>query len=144
MNFNIRKLIPEDIDQVYELGNLKPEFTTHSGSFWTKEQLTEWSKSENDILLIAENEGKIIGFSFYAHHILTKKITWENIYVLPEYRNSGVGSALIKEGLEEVKKLGCKYIMLCANANDQNQFAAYLENLGFKIYGNVLWVDKML
>lgn len=144
MTFKIRKLESADIDQVYELGNLKDEFTTENGSFWSKEQLESWGKSESDIMLVAESEGKIVGFSLYAQHIPTKKVTWENMYVLPEYRKLGIGSALIENSLEKLKELGCKYVMCCINSTDQNQFAEYLKKFGFKIYGNVLWVDKKL
>lgn len=144
MQFKIRKLELKDIDQVYELGSLRDEFTTESGSFWTKEQLAEWSKSPSDVMLVAEIEDKIVGFSLYAQHIPTKKITWENLYVLPEYRKSGVGSALIEKGLGLIKNLGCKYMMCCINAGDQSQFAEYLKKFGFKVYGNVIWVDKNL
>ena len=144
MNFNIRKLIPEDIDQVYKLGDLKDEFTTENGSFWSKEQLQKWGESKDDVLLVAESENKIIGFSLFAQHTPTRKATWENIYVSPEYRNSGVGSALIKEGLREIKDLGCKYVMCCINAEGQERFAKYVEKFGFKIYGNVLWVDRTI
>ena len=144
MNFNIRKLTLKDIPQVYELGNHRDEFTTENGSFWTVEQLESWSKSDNDVMLVAEDKNKIIGFSLYAHHLPTKKVIWENIYILPKYRNFGVGAALIKNGLEMVKGLGCKYIMCCVNADDQGHFAKYLKKFGFKTYGTVLWVDKIL
>ena len=144
MPFIIRRLVEEDVNEVYELGLEREEFTTESGSFWSPVQLKAWSESKSDVVLVAEDEGKIIGFSLYAQHIPTGKVTWENLYVLPEYRKSGAGSALIERGMEELGDLRCKYVMCCVNANDQTHFAEYLKKFGFKIYGSVLWVDKVI
>lgn len=144
MNFIIRKLKEEDVEQVYKLGILKNEFTTDNGSFWTKEQLSNWCKNKDDVTLVAEQNNEIIGFSLYANHIPTKKVTWENIYVKNNYRNIGVGSALIEEGLKNVKDKGGKYIMCCVNSDNQNKFVKYLEKFGFKKYGDVSWVDMSL
>ena len=144
MDYTIRKMEIKDVDQVHAFGIHQTEFSTESGSFWTKEQLINWLQSENDITIVAERGGKIIGFSLYAQHIPTKKMTWENLYVDPVARGSGVGSVLIKEGLKLAKGLGCVYMMGCINAVDREQFADYLTKFGYKKYGEVLWMDLVL
>lgn len=144
MTYTIRKMEDKDIDQVYDLGIHQDEFSTENGSFWSKEQLTQWSKSANDVTLVAEHEDKIVGFSLYAQHVPTKKITWENLYVDPSTRGSGIGSALVEKGLKLSKELGCTYMMCCVNANNKEHFSEYLTKFGFKKYGDVIWMDLML
>jgi ribosomal protein S18 acetylase RimI-like enzyme len=144
MNYTIRKMEAKDIEQVYELGVHQDEFSTESGSFWTKEQLASWVESNTDITLVAEQDTKILGFSLYAQHLPTKKITWENLYVDPTTRGLGIGSALVQEGLKLSKELGCTYMMGCVNASDKKEFSEYLTKFGFKKHGEVIWMDLVL
>ncbi len=134
----------EDVDAVYELGIGREEFATQSGAFWTKEQLERWCESPNDVLLVVEDEGKIVGFSLYATHIPTGKITWENLYVHPSVRGKGIGKVLIEEGHRRLKETGYSYVMLLDNSNDQERFAEYLKQFGFKTGSKVLWIDQFL
>lgn len=133
-----------DISQVYSLGVSSSEFSTQNGSFWTQEQLENWQKSETDLLLVAEHENKVIGFTFFAGHAPTKKATWENLYVAPEYRKRGIADALAKTGMKEIKSLGYIYVMGCIRAEDRESFLKYCENIGFKDGGLVTWIDQKI
>jgi len=144
MKFSIRKMNTDDVEEVYNLGILQKEFASESGVFWTKKQLNQWCKSPNDILTIAEQNKKIIGFSLFAIHVPTGKITWENLYVIPMARKSGVASAMIKDGLRQTRGLGYKYIVSYINADDQNKFALFAEKFGFKKGNKVLWIDQVI
>jgi ribosomal protein S18 acetylase RimI-like enzyme len=143
-DYLIRKLELEDISEVIKLGSSEPSFTTESGSFWTKDQLGKWSLSKQDLLLVAEHDKKIVGFSLYAVHVPTHKVTWENLYVHPSFRNSGIASALVSEGLKSLEELNHKYIMLFVNADDQDKFLKFTEKFGFIKGPKVLWVDKFI
>ena len=144
MDFLIRKMELEDIEAVYSLGVSQKEFSSASGTFWSQEQLKNWIRSPKDLLLVAEKDSQIIGFSLYAVHSPTGKVTWENLYISPKYRKLGIASALTKEGLKQIKALGYTYIMLCVNAEDQESFASFLEKFGFKRGSKVLWMDQIL
>ena len=133
-----------DIESVRSLGLGKKEFSTENASFWEEEQLAKWCQSPDDILLVAESEEKVIGFSLYAGHRPTSKVTWENLYVMPEARGAGVASKLIEEGLRQVKVLGYGYIMLCINAEDQGSMLSLVEKFGFKKWTTVIWADKLI
>jgi len=132
----------DDIAAVISLGSGQKEFTFEHQSFWLKEQLVSWCENKEDICLVAEQDGHIVGFSLYAMHVPTKKVTWENIYVIPEARNSGIGTKLIEEGLKQIKIIGGVYVVACLNAVDKDGFATSLEKFGFKKGHNMLWVDK--
>ena len=144
MDYIIREMVPADVEEVYNLGLGKREFATASASFWMKDQLTPWCESNQDIMLVAEKDGKIVGFSFYAAHIPTGKVTWENLYVDPAFRGSGIAKALVEEGLKKIKEFGYPYVMLCVNATDQEAFASFVEGYGFKRGDKVLWMDQIL
>lgn len=144
MQHTIRKMNIEDIDEVYNLGINQSAFKTDSGSFWTSVQLKNWVESDMDVLLVAEQDNKIIGFTFFAGHIPTKKVTWENLYIIPEYRKNGIAKDLTTEGLKQIKSLGYVYVMGCVNADDQGKFVKYVEQFGFKDGGQTTWIDKVL
>lgn len=144
MDLVIRKMTSEDIDTVYTLGVSQKEFSTTNGAFWDKDQLKNWVRSPRDLLLVAEKEKQVIGFSLYASHLPTGKVTWENLYVNPSYRRLGIASALTKEGLKQIKALGYTYIMMAVNAEDQESFSSLMEKFGFKRGSNVLWMDQLL
>lgn len=144
MNIQIRNMTVNDAAQVLKLGRGQKEFTFEHQSFWLEEQLNAWCQSENDVCLIAEVERKIVGFSLYAMHVPTKKVTWENLYIIPEMRKMGIASKLIEEGLKQVKGKGCGYIMGCVNASDKEDFVAYVEKFGFNKGHEMIWIDKVI
>lgn len=144
MEFSIRKMNIDDVEEVYNLGISQKEFATESCVFWTKEQLNRWCQSPSDILIVAEQDKKIVGFSLFATHAPTGKVTWENLYVIPMVRKNGIASALIKEGLRQIRNLGYKYIVGYINADDQNKYALFVEKFGFKKGNKVLWIDQAI
>ncbi len=82
------------------------------------------------LALVAEENNRLIG------HIMLTKIHIDHeghkqdalllspLSVLLEYRNKGVGSALVRDSLERAKKLGYKYIFLVGDP-------AYYSRFGF-------------
>lgn len=143
-NIEVRNLEVADIETVISMGTTEKSFATESGVFWTSEQLINWSQSENDVLLVAELEGKIVGFALFASHLPTGKVTWENLYVEPDFRKVGVAKALLERGLSLLNEKGFNYIMLFANTNDKDKFLTFLEKYGFKKGPMVLWIDRLI
>ncbi len=141
--FPNKKMNEGDVDQVYALGNGQKEFSSSIVSFWTKEQLEGWCKSDKDLLFVVVQNGNAIGFSLYAMHQPTRTVKWENLFVIPEMRKSGVGTALIKKGLESIKAMGYSYISLVNNSSDEEGFARLLEGFGFVRASKVLWMDRI-
>lgn len=61
--------------------------------------------------LVAEKQGKIIGFALYFTNYSTWKgkcLYLEDFFVLPEYRGTGVGSILFDEVVRIAKEKGVK------------------------------------
>jgi ribosomal protein S18 acetylase RimI-like enzyme len=94
----IRKMLSTDIKTIYRMGRSCRSFDV-SGStsgFWSEEVLRRWCVSRNDILLVAEDSHRIVGFAFCSCHRPTLKAVLENIWVDRTYRRIGIGNELIK------------------------------------------------
>lgn len=91
---------------------------------------------EDDVCLVAVNEEKIIGavwtriINDYGH--VADDVPSLGISVLPEYRNFGVGTSLMRGIFEEVKKHGFTKISL--SVQKQNDAVKMYEKLGFEIW----------
>ncbi|MGQ9507095.1 MAG: GNAT family N-acetyltransferase [Candidatus Bathycorpusculaceae bacterium] len=69
-------------------------------------------------------------------------ITWNSayiwdLYVLKEYRNMGIGTALIKNTLVYLKSLGFNKVGLLVNYWNENARKLF-EKLGFKLWSHFL------
>ena len=90
-----------------------------------------FGKKEGDLALVAEVNGKIIGsvwvriMNDYGH--IDDETPSFAISLYKEYRNNGIGTALMKAMLNELKKAGYK----------QASLAVQKENYAVKMYKNV-------
>ena len=139
----IRKMKIEDVETVFNLGVKEERFNVSKQkkeAFWAKEQLTSWVKKNKDVLLIAEDNGKIVGYALSAYHAPTGKATFENLYVIEEYRSKGVGRELTECLIKELKKCGATYI--CALVEQDNlPIIKCLEKPGFVRGKDFTWME---
>jgi len=133
----IRRETEKDFDLIYDL--VKVAFKTAHVSNGKEQDFVNQLRSSSgyipELALVAEENGKLIG-----HIMLTKKYVVDNdnkyemLYLAPisvelEYRNKGIGSALIKESFMLAEKLGYKSVILVGNP-------AYYHRFGFKSASN--------
>lgn len=101
------------------------------------EFLKEKTESENEIEIVAEINGKIVGTAGIEAVGNKYKISHRadfGIAILKKYRGLGIGSALTKACIECARTAG--YSQLELNVVAENKAAAALyEKLGFKEYG---------
>lgn len=144
MDFLIRRVEEKDVNCLLAIGRQVPEFAVSKlGTFWAKEQLLLWSKSKDDLMLIAEKEEEIVGFAFFAIHKPTSKATFENLWVHPDYRHEKVARRLMEDFFHYLELLGITYIV--ALVSDQNRaIMNFLEANGFVTGEKVIWIDKMV
>src|SRR5688572_1761407 len=103
----IQPLTRADIPEICRIGQSEPAFAVAEGAaFWTAAQLESWIDTGNDVLLVTKQESKIVGFALSTLHSPTGRATWENLWVDPAVRKSGVGAALTKELLRQLKERG--------------------------------------
>ena len=78
--------------------------------------------------LITVKGYSIIGFAYIRVHI--NKEGWLGIFVLPSYRNKGIGKETVKSLIRKVRK---KNIKIVANVSPKNEIAIHFyTSLGFK------------
>lgn len=94
----------------------------------------DFGEQKGDVCYVAECEGKIIGavwvriMNDYGH--VSDEMPSLAISLLPEYRNNGIGTALMKKMLSSLRELGYKGVSL--SVQKQNYSCSMYKKLGFK------------
>lgn len=144
MNIEIRNAIYEDKDILNEMLekliryeydhyniNVKEDFKITS--FFDKKL-----KEDNSIVLVACYNNNIIGY-IYAYIDSDNKITKDleafvnSLYIEEDYRNKKIGTKLIKELIEVLKRKDVKFISIDNMVNNIEARSLY-EKLDFKIF----------
>lgn len=121
------KRLNEEFDSLLQVRDDAAE----KGKTYVESSLT----SEKSLVLVAEDKGKIVGVmkadirerTFYEPKTEGAIV---DLYVLPEYRRSGLGAKLIEE---TIKKLKGKADIVTAEFPSQNMIAAdFYRKLGFR------------
>jgi ribosomal protein S18 acetylase RimI-like enzyme len=129
----IREITPSDLDRVVEidikiLGKPRPEY-------WEmKLDLVE--KRSQISFLIAEMDGKVIGFIFGGasrwEYGVPENIGWiDTIGVDPDYQRKGIAHILFREMTQNLKKAGVETIITFVKRRDPI-LLSFFNSLGFK------------
>lgn len=136
-SFTLRPAEPTDVDTLYEL---ICELALFEGKDLdalpvTKEHLLQhgFGSSPCYQVELAENAKGVVGYALYSYvysaHQGTPFIYIDDLYVRPEERGQGIGSALLKRLAEHAKEQGC--CRMEWHVFDWNDAAiAFYENLG--------------
>ena len=123
MNVIIRQEKLEDIDAIYLVnkqafgGKKEPELVNNLRK-----------RNVVTVSLVAEQDGRIVGHILFSpvavesEHTSFGAITLAPIAVLPEYQRKGIGSQLIKAGLEECRNLGHEIVTVVGHAEYYPRF----------------------
>lgn len=140
-NILIRRAVKADIATVSKLAIELIESMKNSGGI-AKDVLSENSRNAltnpNSYILLAEREGKVIGFiSFMTrktiiHSGLCGLI--DELVVSKRYRRKGVGKELINAAIEECKKLRCCEVEVSTEFTNVNAREFY-KHCGFEETG---------
>ncbi|MGR9117656.1 MAG: ribosomal protein S18-alanine N-acetyltransferase [Gammaproteobacteria bacterium] len=87
-------------------------------------------KGHADIIL-AELEGAIVGYALLLYRRGTSLARLYSFAVLPEYRGSGIGAALMKQAENRVKEYDCVYLRLEVRPDNIGAIALY-KRLGYR------------
>lgn len=80
-----------------------------------------------DLSLVAELNQEIVGYAMFSYIDLvgretSKVLALAPVAVLPKYQNQGIGSLLIKTGLEKAKKISPSMVIVLGSPNFYHRF----------------------
>ena len=144
MNYKIREIEKTEIslldDFLYEAIFIPEDVTPPPKDIIEDEELQiyvkDFGKYKDDICFVAEVEGKVVGAVWlriiddYGH--IDDDTPSLSISVYTGYRNLGIGKALIKNVLEELKKRGYKKTSL--SVQKANYASEIYKKAGYYVY----------
>jgi GNAT superfamily N-acetyltransferase len=114
MNIKIRKSIKKDSKEVIRLIKELADFEKldpPNASAIRNLIKDMYSKNSPVKVLVAEAEGKLVGYAFYfftySTFLAKKTLYLEDVYVSSDYRKSGIGKMFFKELVKAAKKNKC-------------------------------------
>ncbi len=97
-----------------------------------KKYFTELVSDPEQICLIAEDDGKPVGYIAAStkefSYRLSRYLEIDNMGVIPQYRSKGVGSLLMKKLMEVAKKRGYQKIFVNSYFANTKAIAFYKKN----------------
>lgn len=126
MNILIRDEQNTDIQAIFDL--TQKAFNDAEHSSHTEQFIVNALRESKQLTvsLVAETQGKVIGhIAFSPVSISDGTTNWYGlgpISVLPEYQGKGIGSKLMKEGLNRIKALNAKGCVLLGDPNYYGKF----------------------
>ena len=138
MSINIRFAIPEDEEQCSKLLDVLAEATSDSNNIFDLNTFNEVISNERGSLVIAEEEGKILGMASISFNLALRYngeyCQLEELVVHQEARGKNVGGLLIEETLRLAKNRGCKeFGLYLLESTKHNQ--SFYEKYGFAVIG---------
>lgn len=118
---DISHMLKEDVEGV---------FSVEEKSFslpWSKDAFFEELENQNAITFVAKNAGKIVGF--INAHLIIDECYINNIAVLKDFKTQGIGSLLLGELVEFIKK-GAVFVSLEVRETNFSAIKLY-EKFGF-------------
>jgi ribosomal protein S18 acetylase RimI-like enzyme len=126
----IRRITINDLDRVFELLNTLYENKLKYEKF--KEIYKLKLNDENSYYIVATEENKIIGILTselqVKLHRSKKQSFIEDLIVDKDYRNKGIGKALLQNAVDYAKNNNCEVIELTSYIKNENAHRFYENN----------------
>jgi len=131
MKFSIRQEVKSDYSEIYNL--IKTAFETADVKDGDEQDYASELRNKESFIpqlaLVAVTDNKLIGQIMFTRTYITKPdgahipaLLLSPLSVLIEYRNKGVGAALINTGIEKAKIMGYRIIFLCGDPDYYSKF----------------------
>jgi GNAT superfamily N-acetyltransferase len=159
MNFQIRKLKPDDLPLLQRVGRATyepyyPHIWKAGGLDWYMEKcfgtevlVGEFADPNIEYLLASDAEGQVIGFlklilqKPVPEQPIEKALYLEKIYLMPAFFGQGAGQKLMEWVVQKARTLGCEAVWLMVMKTGPVQ--AY-ERAGFTITGPTRFEYELL
>lgn len=138
MNYTIRKESKNDYSEIYNL--IETAFQTARVKDGTEQDFATDLRNGgcyiNELALVAETDGKIIGhiMSTDTYVTMSGEAKFPALMIAPlsvalEYRDHGIGGALLRRSFEIAREMGYQAMFLCGDPN-------YYSRFGFRPIGD--------
>lgn len=111
MELVIRKVIQEDIRRIQDIArkswhatyegiipkNIQENFLNSAYS----DQMME-NRLNHSLVYVAEHDQHVVGFANYSPINQNGEVELSAIYIYPEYQGTGIGTALLRAGIDEI------------------------------------------
>lgn len=150
----IRKLFAKEVSW---LEKLKKLCEIEMGWDPPQEYLEEWVKTivgiyrqDPNLVKVALKDKEIVGYcvsvkKLHSYEGIVMDVTWKSAYiwdlfVLKEYRNKGIGTALLNDAVAYLRSIGVEKVGLLVNYWNENtkNTKKLFEKLGFKLWSYYL------
>ncbi|MCO4096012.1 GNAT family N-acetyltransferase [Macrococcoides canis] len=139
MNYKIRNMTEDDIPKIQHIAKLSWH-DTYAGiiPLHIQDNFLEMAYSSSMLekrlaltkMYVAEFEGQVVGFANFSKPDENGIAELAAIYLLPDYQNLRIGSALIKHGISQME--GIKYINVVVEKENKVGYNFY-KNFGFVV-----------
>lgn len=147
----IRPETPSDYKALYDF--VKTAFETAAVKDGTEQDFVEKLRAGANYLpelaLVLEDDGKIAGFIMFTRtFVVNDGEKFEGLLAAPlaialEYRDRGLGTLLMRTGLEKAKELGYKAVFLAGDHNYYQRFG-FVQAYQFGIYMDMEVPEELL
>jgi ribosomal-protein-alanine N-acetyltransferase len=142
-DIKIRDMTEADVPVVAAIGREAPELKTNEDDeFWSEGLLKDWVVGD-DVMLVVEAEGKVVGFMLTQLHKATKAGYLSDVAIHPEWRGHGIGSQLIEAVLARLKDRGVEYVYGLTKV-ENDKIHGLLKKFGFTQGNTFYWFEKYL
>ncbi len=132
--FVYRRAEINDLEQILKLGNLLVDFeiSETKNCFWSRDTLKKCIQDPNSGLVVcALANDELAGFAIVQYNIAFSVATIDQMFILPKYRNYGLGRNLYNMIIEDAKSTGINE--LCMNVEFNNKsIIEFFEYNGFE------------
>jgi ribosomal-protein-alanine N-acetyltransferase len=126
IELRIREMLESDIPEVLKIERIS--FTTP----WNETAFYNEIYHPHALSKVAVIRDKVIGYICVRHIINECHIL--NLAVHPDLRRRGVATALVRETLDELREMGCRFLYLEVRASN-TEAREFYEHLGFRPVG---------
>ena len=146
----IRQMEIDDVSAVYHLG--EKLFTSEEFPIlyrtWDAYEVADYFTSDPDYCLVAETNGKIVGF-ILANTIEKERTAWKKygyvswIGVDEESQRSNLGQRLYRRLEDRLEEDGVRMVIADTDVNNEKAIS-FFKTLGFSIRADHVWMAKTL
>ncbi len=135
-DFSLRKASEKDKESIEQLfiEMLQSIYTNEEAVGYESGYLDRFFAGGDDWICAAEAENRVVGYiSVEVHKAPELFVYLDDLYVSVQFRNSGIGSALIEEAAAFAGKINAKYIALHVESSNSQAIKLY-ERLGYSVH----------